>query len=270
MMIRSYAATRSGQIHLRLHTPGKAPGAGAPALVCLHPFPYSGRYFETIAPLLGDRRVICAPDCPGYGGSDSPAKMLSMEEIAAAMHEALAACGELAGAPFDLLGFHSGCLLAVEMARLERARIRKMALIDVPYFTPGEQDARYSESTAGVRYTEKLNSLASAWEFAVTRRLGGMSFERAFGHFVELLRAGEHANWGYHATLTYDCAPQFRDIRHATLVVATRFVLAEHTRKAARAIPGAVFVERRDVTRSVMEEGACAIAEEVLAFLDAA
>ena len=264
-MERDYASTRLGQIHARFF--GALRESAAPALVCLHPFPYSGGFFETIAPLLSGRRLVCAPDSPGFGGSDAPAQMLSMEEIATTILEALAGWGDRLTAPFDLLGFHSGCLLAVEMARLEPARVRKMALIDVPYFTPGEQAGRYPKSTAETRYTGELSSLSEAWEFSVKKRLGGMPFSRAFGNFVELLRAGERANWGYHATLTYDCAPRFRAVRHETLVVATQYMLKDPTRRAAADIPGARFVERKDVTRAVMEEGAGAIAEEAVAFL---
>lgn len=211
--------------------------------------------------------MVCAPDCPGFGGSDAPGKMLSMEELASTILEALEAVRELAEGPLDLMGFHSGCLLAVEMARLEPARVRKLAIVDVPYFTAEEQQGRYSRSTAPVRYDGNLASLADAWEFSVVKRLDGMPFSRAFSNFVELLRAGERANWGYHATLTYDCASRFCAVQHETLVVATQYMLKEPTRRAAADIAGARFVEREDVTRAVMEEGAPAIAEEVLAFL---
>ena len=265
-MKRAYVSTQSGQIHLRYLESRRKPAG--PLLVCLHPFPYSGAFFETIAPLLNERRMVLAPDCPGFGGSDAPEEMLSMEELAQTVLEALAGAPGAPAGPVDLMGFHSGCLLAVEMARLEPSRVRRMTIVDVPYFTPEQQAGRYPKSTAPVRYDGDLASLADAWEFSVARRLDGMPFRRAFGNFVEMLRAGERANWGYHATLTYDCAPRFSAVRHRTLVVASQYMLKEHTRRAAADIPGARFVERRDVTRAVMEEGAPAIAEEVLAFLD--
>ena len=291
-MKRAYVTTKLGQIHLRLldprergHLPweegllprerglpaldeGRMPSLPEqPPLVCLHPFPYSGSFFETIAPLLGEQRLVCAPDCPGFGGSDPPPQMLSMEEIATTMLEALEASDNLAGNHCDLLGFHSGCLLAVEMARLQPDRVRRLALIDVPYFMPEQQAARYPKSTADPGYTNELSSLGPAWEFSVTKRLGGMDFGRAFSNFVELLRAGERANWGYHATLTYECELRFRNVRHETLVIASQYMLADPTRKAAADIPGARFVERKDIARAVMEEGAGRIAVEVLAFL---
>lgn len=264
-MRRTYASTRLGQIHLRFLDARRKPD-GVP-LVCLHPFPYSGAFFETVAALLSDRRMVCAPDCPGFGGSDVPEKMLSMKALAVTVLEALEAARELPAGPVDLMGFHSGCLLAVEMARLNPDRVRRLVIVDVPYFTAEEQESRYPRSTAPVRYDSDQASLADAWEFSVVKRLGGMPFNRAFGNFVELLRAGERANWGYHATLTYDCVPRFRAVQHETLVLATQYMLKEHTRRAAADIPGARFVERKDVTRAVMEEGAGAIAEEVLAFL---
>ena len=261
-MRRAYATTKLGQIHLRFLDPrerghpswerglpawerglpaldeGETPSLpGEPPLVCLHPFPYSGAFFDTIAPLLNEERLVCAPDCPGFGGSYPPARMLSMEELAMAMHEMLEACGDPLGKPFDLMGIHSGCLLAVEMARLQPNRVRKLALIDVPYFTPEEQAGRYPKSTSATRYTEQMDSLADAWEFSVARRLGGMPFHRAFSNFVELLRAAERANWGYHATLTYQCRPRFRAIKHDALVIATQYMLKDRTRKARPTLP---------------------------------
>ena len=271
-MRRAYATTQFGQVHLRFLDPRERgrPALdedGTPPLLCLHPFPYSGSFFGTIAPLLGEGRLVCAPDCPGFGGSDAPERMLSMEELATAMLEAVENSGEFGEKAIDLMGFHSGCLLAVEMARLNPGRVRRIVLVDVPYFTPEQQAARYPKSTASVRYDANLESLANAWEFSVAKRLDGMPFNRAFSNFVELLSAGERANWGYHATLTYDCAARFRAVQHETLAVASQYMLKEHTRRAAADIPGARFVERKDVTRAVMEEGAPAIAEEVLAFL---
>ena len=144
--------------------------------------------------------MALAPDCPGFGGSDAPQEMLSMEELAETVLEALEGTPGAPAGPVDLMGFHSGCLLAVEMARLKPDRVRKLAIVDVPYFNAEEQKGRYTKSTAPVRYDGDLASLADAWEFSVARRLDGMPFSRAFGNFVELLRAGERANWGYHAT----------------------------------------------------------------------
>jgi pimeloyl-ACP methyl ester carboxylesterase len=48
--------------------------AHAPALVLLHGFPSSSHQFRELIPLLADRFHLVAPDLPGFGKSDMPAR----------------------------------------------------------------------------------------------------------------------------------------------------------------------------------------------------
>ena len=45
-----------------------------PALVLLHGFPSASHMFRELIPLLADRFHIVAPDLPGFGKSDMPAR----------------------------------------------------------------------------------------------------------------------------------------------------------------------------------------------------
>jgi pimeloyl-ACP methyl ester carboxylesterase len=47
---------------------------GAPKLLLLHGFPSSSHMFRDLIPLLADRFHIIAPDLPGFGQSDMPAR----------------------------------------------------------------------------------------------------------------------------------------------------------------------------------------------------
>ena len=46
----------------------------APTLLLLHGFPSSSHMFRDLIPLLADRFHIVAPDLPGFGQSDMPAR----------------------------------------------------------------------------------------------------------------------------------------------------------------------------------------------------
>jgi pimeloyl-ACP methyl ester carboxylesterase len=52
----------------------KAGAADAPALLLLHGFPSASHMFRDLIPLLADRFHIIAPDLPGFGQSDMPAR----------------------------------------------------------------------------------------------------------------------------------------------------------------------------------------------------
>ncbi|MBA1141991.1 alpha/beta fold hydrolase [Mesorhizobium neociceri] len=52
----------------------EAGAQGAPKLLLLHGFPSSSHMFRDLIPLLADRFHIIAPDLPGFGQSDMPAR----------------------------------------------------------------------------------------------------------------------------------------------------------------------------------------------------
>ena len=52
----------------------EAGGSDAPTLVLLHGFPSASHMFRELIPLLADRFHLVAPDLPGFGKSDMPAR----------------------------------------------------------------------------------------------------------------------------------------------------------------------------------------------------
>lgn len=261
MITKGYSDGPFGQVHWRMcGEPGSAPD-----LVCLHPAPFSGLAFTTIMPFLARGRRAIAPDFPGHGGSDPFRDDPGIGEYAEAMRSVIA--GFSPDRPVDLLGFHTGCLVAMELALLAPSSVRSLVLIDVPAFDELTRAEYLSSSAAPPGFTENMSSLVSAWERGITRRIESQGITRSFEMFVEQLRHGEAMNAGFHAGFSYPVEERIVGVMHPTTIIATQSMLVEPSRRAASMIPDAILVERLDITRAVLDEAAESVAAEVLANL---
>jgi pimeloyl-ACP methyl ester carboxylesterase len=249
-----YVDTPGGVVHLRELLP---PGAVGPPLVCLHPCPFSGLYFSTVMPLLAQGRAVLAPDYPGHGGSALLPLPPTITDYAAAMWAALPATSAM-----HLLGFHSGCLVALEMALLAPQRVAQLVLVDVPYFS-AEVQAQMRQDSAQPMDLSDAASVATAWQRHHQVRQGRMPPARSVELFAEHIRAAPHAHLGFAAAFSYDCQARFAALQRPLTVVATQSALLQPTRAAAAALPQARLLERLDVQRAVFEEAAAVMANVV-------
>ncbi|WOE75392.1 alpha/beta fold hydrolase [Alterisphingorhabdus coralli] len=261
---KGYSDGPHGQLHWRL-APAKAE-ANRPDLYCLHPAPFSGLAFTQIMPYLVQNRRVIAPDFPGHGGSHDFHATPSIADYAEAM---MAVVANVSDDPVDILGFHSGCLVATEMALIEAAKVNRLALVDIPAFTEAERRKYLSQLATPLELTPQLYCLAPAWERGITRRIDSQGMDRSFAMFVEQLRHGREMNAAFHASFTYAIESRLPLLRHHVGVIATRSSLLEATRRAADMLPHAQLIERLDIKRAVLDEAGQSIAKDVLSFLDA-
>jgi pimeloyl-ACP methyl ester carboxylesterase len=257
-----YVDTPNGQIHARYLSARVA--ETQPPLVCLHPAPFSGLYFTNLMPLMNSDRAVLAPDYPGYGGSPAHDDWPDIVAYASAMLD-LTECLELPH--IDILGFHTGGLIATEMALIAAERIRHLFLVDIPFLDATARKLKYDSDAKPREFSTELDSLADEWAFNIKKRLGAMSFDRAFELFVESLRSGKRANWALGAAYSYPSEVRLPALTADTTIIATRSALLEPTRAAAAAVPGARLIERLDITPPVFEKHAVDIAGEIDAVL---
>lgn len=90
-------------------------------LLFLPPAPHTGVFFDGVRAELSGLDTESAT-YPGYG--DVPASVATIEAYAASL---------LPQDGLDIIGFHTGCLVAMEMT-LQSPKVGRLLLIDIPYF----------------------------------------------------------------------------------------------------------------------------------------
>jgi len=249
---KGYSDGPEGQIHWRMMN--AAEDAGMPDLYCFSPAPFSSIAYSAIMPYLAIGGRAIAPDYPGQGGSDGVSPTPSIEAYADSM---CAVIDALSGdRPVHLTGFHSGCLVAVDVALLLPDQATRLALVDVPAFDPDTRAKYLPMVGAPFEPSHAMDSQQKAWERAVSSRQETQPLARSLEMFADQVAAGDRQNATFHAAFTYDLEAKFAALDTSTTIIATQSMLLEPTRRAARLIPGARLIEQLDIQRSVLDENA--------------
>lgn len=149
---RGYFECRYGQLHVHNAIP---PGGGfeeGTALLCLHGSGQSGRVFQRFLPLLGRDRSVYAPDIPGSGESDGPAR-LGVTDAATALGDFL---DNMRFRQIDVLGYQSGSLVAAELALARPQQVRRVVLVGVPAAPEAERLRQIGQPVLVARTKDEL------------------------------------------------------------------------------------------------------------------
>jgi len=228
--------------------------SASPPIVCLPPVPYGGRFFDSFAQAY-DASVWSA-DLPGYGFSDALAEPPTVGGYTDAMTPLLNAPGQ----PVWLAGFHSGALVAMEMANRYPEQVRGLVLVDVPVFSGPEMADLRASLTNPPQYLEQEDPMNGLFKAMVADRLDKVAYPRALDLFFDFVGAGEARNAGYHAAANFEAEPAATKVTQPALVIATLSSLRDGTLQVADWLPHATLVEREDITMPAFELGAEALA----------
>lgn len=261
---KGYSDGPQGQLHWRragtLGTPGR------PDLYCFSPAPFGSIAYSNLLPHLATDRGVVAPDYPGQGGSDGDSVTPSIEEYAASMAAIIHDLSQ--DTPVSVFGFHSGCLVAIELALTLSDKVDQVVLVDVPAFDPDTRAKYLPMVGAPFEPSADAQSVAKSWDMAVTKRRETQSLEQCFAMFADTVGNGPRINATFHAAFTYDVESKFAALKHKTTIIATQSSLLAPSQRAAQLISGAKLVELLEVQRSVLDENAQTTADAVLAALD--
>ena len=266
---RAYAPGRYGQVHYRILHP--AGPVTAPPLLCLHQTPSNGFEWLPILPHLAQGRVVIAPDTPGYGMSDAPPEPASIEDLAGVMGELMAhlmAQGAITPGPFDIMGAHTGSILAAQMAVAWPEQVRRLVLFGLAAY-PAEERAKrlaavrekFPRPGANLAHVEQL--------WAIFGYLGDprMNAEQRHVAMAECLRLGERMPWGYYGVYRYDFIAALQAIMQPALVINPEDDLWAVTNATAPLLRAGRLWQLPGKAHGFLYFDAAMVAGEILAFL---
>ena len=140
--LRAYAKGPYGLVHFQDTGPVKHKANKSartrPPLILLHQAPMSSRQFDSVYGLLAERGIrAIGIDTPGFGMSD-PTPFVPM--VADWASSVVAVLDHLGLRRVDVLGHHTGALLATEVALQFPRRVRKL-ILNGPFPTTAEERA---------------------------------------------------------------------------------------------------------------------------------
>ncbi|MSO97464.1 MAG: alpha/beta hydrolase [Rhodospirillaceae bacterium] len=221
-MRKTYIDARHGQMHVRYA--GQHHGERRP-LLCFHLSPVSGVIYETWLTEMGRDRLTIAPDTPGYGMSDYTLTPPEIKDFAQAMGDVMDAFNIKEA---DVMGYHTGSKIAVELARQRPARIKHLVLMSAPVYT--EDDLKKQRAANSMPEADAEGKfLVAAWKGLLQWQDKRASLKDTLKHFPDHLRGGDKRGWGHRAAFAYTYPNTIVDVSAPILVFNPEDDLVEYT-----------------------------------------
>ncbi|WBH17995.1 alpha/beta fold hydrolase [Sphingomonas radiodurans] len=259
---RHYVDGPFGQLHVRIA--GKA--TERPALFCFHMSPMSGRVYSNFMAMMGEDRLIVAVDTPGLGMSDTPDTPPEIGDYARAMLAAIDAL-DVTG-PVDLMGYHTGSMIACDVARARPDEIRRLVLVSAPIFTDAEREAMRT-LYAPEAPKEDGSHVLKRWNgWLRHNRPSGLPLETIADMFPDALLGRGRAWWGHRAAFNHLPDMGLPQIHQPIMVINGNDDLTDYTRKAAPLLVNGLIVERPDWSHGFLDAATRDACVLVRRFLD--
>jgi pimeloyl-ACP methyl ester carboxylesterase len=208
---RAFADLSVGQVHY-----AACGDAHAPVVLLLHQSPRSWAEYREVLPLIGARYRAIAMDTAGFGDSSDggvPASIAQWARVACELLDAL----DIRRA--DVVGHHTGGVVAIELAAAFPDRVRSLVLSSTPYTDEPFRVARARRPPIDeVAPSEDGSHLAALWQ----RRQGFYPVGRPdlLEAFVrDALKVGHRVEEGHRAVASYRMEDRIGCVTQPTLII---------------------------------------------------
>lgn len=208
---RAFAELSVGQVHY-----AECGEAGAPAVLLLHQSPRSWTEYRDVLPHIGAQHRAIAMDTAGFGDSAAGEGPASIERWAGVAGELL---DHLQIARVDVVGHHTGGVVAIELAAMFPERVRGLVLSSTPFTGEAFRRARAGRPPIDeVAPSDDGSHLAALWQ----RRQGFYPAGRpelleAF--VLDALKASGGPEDGHRAVAAYRMEARIDRVAQPTLII---------------------------------------------------
>ena len=223
---RHYVDGGFGQMHLYDAGPVEA---DSPPLLCFHMSPFAAVIYEPFIAAMGERRRAIAVDTPGFGNSDPPLEPPSINDYAQAMGDVIHA---LQVPRVDIMGYHTGSSICVELARILPERVRRVVMVSAPDWTDEEQALRISANQP-VELSEDGEHLMKWWQESLYWAMAGRTGDMIGRVFYARVLNPAIIHWGHGAAYRYRLREWLPEIEQRILVLNPEDDLCELTPRVA-------------------------------------
>jgi len=138
---KDYADIPEGQISYLTEGRGET-------ILLLHQTPSSFREYSLMIPELSKKHHVIAMETLGYGYSDNPPREYEIEDFARSVASFLDALGV---EKTNIVGHHTGAVIAVEIAANYPERVEKLVVSGLPLWEPEKWEQFFKEMESMVR-----------------------------------------------------------------------------------------------------------------------
>jgi pimeloyl-ACP methyl ester carboxylesterase len=258
---KAYTDGRFGQIHYC------SCGAGLP-LVLLHQSPTNMIQFDKVWSLLAAKGLqVIGIDLPGFGGSVGPENVPAIADYA---HIVPAVLDALGIAKADLLGHHTGAIVATEVVLQHPERINRI-ILNGPLPLTDDERAFFKQHLAVEKEwapREDGSHLSEQWQFRIAAQPGWTDLDAIHRHVVAGAAAWPNAWYAHDAVMAYDHGAAMLKISHPCLVFSnTGDSIHQIAERAKELRPDFDWAEMPGGTFDIVDEQPEAWAEVVSSWL---
>jgi len=266
---RGYARGPYGLVHFQDAGGLVKPRAGERPLVLMHQSPSSSRQFEAaFKPLVAHGIRFVAIDSPGFGFSDPTPTIPKVEDWASSI---VAVLDHLGLDQVDVLGHHTGTLVATEVALQSPRRVRRI-ILNGPFPLNEAERARYIEGSKLVNAQGKPqldgSHLLSSFETRLRMYGPDPDAEVITRGVAQKYQALGPFWWGHYAAYRYDhAATLLRLTQPALILTNTGDDIYELAQRARRIRPDFPYVELQGGTHDIVDQQPEAWSDAVVGYL---